>query len=286
MINKTKFASKIMYFCLFFSIIQANDSTMNDIQGGSQNTQKSPNLIERNNDEDRYKRIQRSGWLDENITTKSNLIHAKEQDSSDKKTMLETHNSMETNRFYYSIGLGIAWSGFDGVGSDVNKNIGIAPLMMSFGWSFMFNKWIGLRPYVSADMRASVKFNKTQENINAFAGISTNGSINLDLLFNFYNSSDYFFRIGGVAGVGFAGVISGGAEADTSIFDGDANIGRYSSWRLNTGLKMVWKEFHGLEILARIPIKNNKFSSFGSHKQRNSNYREGVSLFVAYSVAL
>lgn len=195
-----------------------------------------------------------------------------------------------TNRFYYSVGLGAGWSGFE---PNTNRNAGLIPLTMSFGWAFMFNDWVGLRPYVSFDIRAggdlSDMFNL--ENLangsKISAGGAANGAINLDLLINFYNTEDYYFRIGGVLGLGWAGVFGFGVDA--SIADGvdsKIDLSTYGSLRINTGLKMVWEQKHALELLVRIPVYNSKNTINVLDLVNKNTYREGIGFIVAYSITL
>lgn len=238
---------------------------------------------------------------------------SKSEDSKDEEAKTATKdkkaksNEFISNRFYFSIGIGMGWGGHS---EDMHQTAGFVPYSLSFGWSWMFNKWIGVRPYLSTDLRVGASYSTNDgtgnasslSNVNsAEAAVGVNGGINVDALVNFYNNEDNWLRVGGVVGIGFAGGYGGFLGANnnsntTGAASVDVGYGEFITLRANLGIRVVWLQKHGMEFIVRIPMAgwssgkgasasgnvNTGTSSTGT----TSGYLEGTTILFAYSRTL
>ena len=60
---------------------------------------------------------------------------------STNQSVSQTESNM-ANRFYFAVGIGLGWGG---PGTNPNQLFGFVPLTLSFGWSWMFNQYFGIR---------------------------------------------------------------------------------------------------------------------------------------------
>lgn len=222
------------------------------------------------------------------------------QDTLSTNQSVSQIESNMANRFYFAVGIGLGWGG---PGTNPNQLFGFVPLTLSFGWSWMFNQYFGIRPYVSGDIRLGAVFPQNgSDDIGLFG--SGSGSFNIDALANFYVNKTRTFHAGGVIGLGISGGGGGfiDAEDDFNSNVGGNNVnaggglGSFGNFHINVGLKAIWKRKHGVELMARIPMitwgsgfgADANVNSGGANASvtQNTPYANGISVILTYSRSL
>ena len=152
----------------------------------------------------------------------------------------------------------------EGKGQDTAAVFGI-----KVGYKHFFLEWIGIRGYASVDYTQSRTH--SANNTSWRTGYLSNliYSVNVDALFNFYNSENVAF--GAFVGLG----IGGQTTWDLNFIMGDkyrSITDLYSDVKL--GLRVNVAQNHGMEFIAKIPLNSAKETfEYGIEASYKQNYQ-------------